>query len=121
MMDTGALVTKRSTAMRLNAGTKSATRFTVNLKGILGLLNIPMTKDTSTTETDMKVLNDHNGEINGDVTLSYLDCVQLETALFYLMREEKHPEFLANANKMRKQFRAMIAAFDEDFDPSDFS
>lgn len=120
-MDTGALVGKRSTAMRLSVGIRSATRFTVNLKGILGLLNTPTTKDISTTETDMKVLNDTNGHINGDVKLSYLDCRQLESALFYLMREEKQPEYLANANEMRKKFKAMIAALDEDFDYSDFS
>ena len=121
MMDTGALVGKRSTAMRLSVGIRSATRFTVNLKGILGLLNTPTTKDTSTIEDDMRVLNDHNGHINGDVKLSYLDCKQLESALFYLMREEKHPDYLANANEMRRKFRAMIAALDEDFDYSDFS
>ena len=69
----------------------------------------------------MKVLNDHNGDINGLVKLSYLDCKQLESALFYLMREEKQPEYLANANEMRKKFRAMIAVLDEDFDYSDFS
>ena len=69
----------------------------------------------------MKVLNDHNGDINGLVKLSYLDCKQLESALFYLMREEKQPEYLANANEMRKKFRAMIAALDADFDYSDFS
>lgn len=79
------------------------------------------TKDTSTIEDDMRVLNDHNGHINGDVKLSYLDCKQLESALFYLMREEKQAEYLANANEMRKKFKAMIAALDEDFDYSDFS
>ena len=121
MMDTGALMVKTSTAMRLSAGIRSATRFTVNLKDILALQNTPTTKDISTTETDMKVLNDHNGDINGDVKLSYLDCKQLESALFYLMREEKQPEYLANANEMRRKFKAMIAAFDEDFDYSDFS
>ena len=42
----------------------------------------------------MKVLNDHNGDINGLVKLSY---------------------------EMRKKFRAMIAVLDEDFDYSDFS
>lgn len=121
MMGTGALVGKTSTAMRLSAGIRSATRFTVNLKDILALQNTPTTKDTFTTEDDMRVLNDHNGNINGDVKLSYLDCKQLESALFYLMREEKQPEYLANANEMRKKFRAMIAALDEDFDYSDFS
>ena len=68
----------------------------------------------------MKVLNDHNGHINGDVKLSYLDCKQLESALFYLMREEKQPEYLANANAMRAKLKAMIAVLDEDFDYSDF-
>ena len=119
-MDTGALVGKRSTAMRLSVGIRSATRFTVNLKDILALLNMPTTKDTSTTETDMKVLNDNKGNINGLVKLTYLDCKQLESALFYLMREEKSPEMLENANAMRTKLKAMISYFDEDYNYGDY-
>ena len=120
MMDTGALVGKISTAMRLSVGIRSATRFTVNLKDILVLLNTPTTKDTFTTEDDMRVLNNNKGHINGLVKLTYLDCKQLESALFYLMREEKSAEMLENANAMRTKLKAMIAYFDEDYDYGDY-
>jgi len=68
----------------------------------------------------MKVLNNYKGEINGNVRLTYMDCKQLESALFYYMREEKNPDHLANANALRKQFKSILAAFDEDFEYGDY-
>ncbi len=36
----------------------------------------------------MRVLNDHKGNINGNVKLDYRDCELISSALFYLQHEE---------------------------------
>ena len=36
----------------------------------------------------MRVLNDHKGNANGKVILTYKDCELLNSALFYLKKEE---------------------------------
>ena len=51
----------------------------------------------------MRVLNDHKGNINGNVKLTYQDCQQLHSALFYLIHEEKREDELEALKILRGQ------------------
>ena len=68
----------------------------------------------------MKILNNHKGEIDGKVQLDYQDCMQLHSALFYLMREEKREDELESLKVLKGQLKAILAAFDEDYDYGDY-
>ena len=68
----------------------------------------------------MNVLNDKDGNINGDVKLTYQDCMQLHAALFYLMREEKREDELEALKVLRGQLKAILHAFDADYDYGDY-
>jgi hypothetical protein len=68
----------------------------------------------------MKVLNDKDGNINGDVKLTYQDCMQLHSALFYLMREEKNEDELNSLEELRRQLKAILHSFDADYDYGDY-
>jgi hypothetical protein len=62
----------------------------------------------------MRILNDHNGWINGKVMLDYQDCTQLVAALFYLIHEEKREEELESLKILRGQLKAILKSFDDD-------
>ena len=68
----------------------------------------------------MKILNNHKGEIDGKVQLTYQDCTQLVSALFYLIHEEKREDELHSLKVLREQLKAILAAFDEDYDYGDY-
>jgi len=68
----------------------------------------------------MKILNNHKGEIDGKVQLDYQDCMQLHSALFYLIHEEKREEELESLKILRGQLKAILAAFDADYDYGDY-
>jgi len=46
--------------------------------------------------------------------------MQLHSALFYLIHEEKREEELESLKILREQLKAILAAFDEDYDYGDY-
>jgi hypothetical protein len=81
----------------------------------------------------MKVLNDYKGYINGDVKLTHADCRRLNSALFYLLREETAKEEREDIKHLRDQFKTLLQALggewqdanvtnapDDDYDYGDY-
>jgi len=68
----------------------------------------------------MKVLNDYKGYINGDVKLTHDDCRRLNSALFYLLREETAKEEREDLRLLREQFKTILDALDDDYDYGDY-
>jgi hypothetical protein len=68
----------------------------------------------------MKVLNDYKGYINGDVKLTHDDCRRLNSALFYLLREETAKEEKEDLKLLREQFKTILDALDDDYDYGDY-
>ena len=68
----------------------------------------------------MKVLNDHNGEINGKVMLTYRDCEILNSALFYLRAQESLEEKLEEIRLLQGSLKAIMNKLGEDYDYGDY-
>jgi len=106
-MATAALVLKRSTPTTLSAGTRSVTGSMASLNNTPKVRNTLLTKDSFTTEDNMRVLNDINGNVNGKVELTPTD-VRCILSMFNFINDDRK---LEEEKRIERELKALKELF----------